>query len=30
MKIKFDPNLEYQQEAIKTVTDILENGADNA
>ncbi len=24
MKIKFDPNLEYQQEAIKSVTDIFE------
>ena len=24
MKIQFDPNLEYQQEAIKSVTDIFE------
>jgi len=23
MKIQFDPNLEYQQEAIKSVTDII-------
>ena len=24
MKIQFDPNLEYQQDAIKSVTDIFE------
>jgi len=24
MKIQFDPNLDYQQEAIKSVTDIFE------
>ncbi len=30
MKIQFDPNLEYQQETIKSVRDILENGDNNA
>ena len=29
MKIQFDPNLEYQQVAIKSVTDIFE-GLENA
>ena len=24
MKIQFDPNLEYQQEAIKSITDLFE------